>query len=398
MEFVFEAEVSPRLSQRAVEVVERKGLGHPDTICDALAEEVSVALCQYYLDKFGTVLHHNVDKVLLVGGQSRPAFGGGSVETPMEIYIAGRAANDVRGVPVPVQELAIETCRAWLRAHIRHLDVDRHVRLHCKVRPGSADLTELFLREQHRPVPGEWLANDTSCGSGFAPNTPLEALVLSTEQLLRAPAALQAHPERGEDLKVMAVRLGTRTRFTVSTAFVDRHVRHLDDYRDKRASLLSDVQTLAHAEHVEVNTADNLDTGSIYLTVTGTSAEAGDDGEAGRGNRVGGLITPYRPMTLESAAGKNAVTHVGKIYNIAARRIAGAVVSDIEGVRSAECFLVSRIGRPVRDPALVHVRVWLAYGRSLENVEGRVSRIAHDQLAAVAEIRQDVLARRALIL
>jgi S-adenosylmethionine synthetase len=397
MEFVFEAEVSPRLSQRAVEVVERKGLGHPDTICDALAEEVSVALCQYYLQSFGTILHYNVDKVLLVGGQSRPAFGGGSVETPIEIYIAGRATLEVRGVRVPVQELAIETCRAWLRKHIRHLDVDRHVLLFCRIRPGSADLTDLFLREQHRPVPGEWLANDTSCASGFAPNTPLEALVLSTEQMLRAPAALQAHPERGEDVKLMAMRLGSLTRFTLSNAFVDRHIRHIDDYRNKREVLLADLQTLAHTEHVEVNSADSLDTGSVYLTVTGTSAEAGDDGAAGRGNRVGGLITPYRPMTPEAVAGKNAVTHVGKIYSIAARRIAGALVSDVEGVRSAECFLVSRIGKPVRDPSLVHVRVWLTLGRTLENVEAQVSRIAREQLASLGDIRQDVLARQALI-
>ena len=398
MEFVCEAEVSPRLSQRAVEVVERKGLGHPDTICDALAEEVSLALCQYYLAKFGAILHHNVDKVLLVGGQSKPAFGGGRVETPIEIYLAGRATHVVRGTKVPVEELAVESCRAWLRKHIRNLDVDQHVRLHCRVRPGSGDLVDVFLREQHRPVPGEWLANDTSCGAGFAPHTPLEALVLEVEQSLRAPAALRAHPERGEDVKLMGVRLGSRTRLTVSNAFIDRHVSSLDDYRAKRAVLLEDIQTLARCDTAEVNTADNLDVGSVYLTVTGTSAEAGDDGEAGRGNRVCGLITPYRPMTMESAAGKNSVTHVGKIYNIAARHIAGAVVSDIGGIRGAECFLVSRIGRPVRDPALVHVRVWLAHGRSIDDVETQVSRIARDQLEKIADIRQDVLARRALIL
>jgi S-adenosylmethionine synthetase len=51
---------------------------------------------------------------------------------------------------------------------------------------------------------------------------------------------------------------------------------------------------------------------TVYLTVTGTSAEAGDDGEVGRGNRVNDLITPYRPISLEAAAGKNPVTHVGQ--------------------------------------------------------------------------------------
>lgn len=397
MEFIFEAEESPRLSRRAVEVVERKGMGHPDTICDALAEEVSLALCKFYLDRFGTILHHNVDKVLLVGGQSQPELGGGKVVTPIELYLAGRATAEVRGIKVPVEELAMEACTSWLRANLRHLDVDAHVRLHSRIRPGSQDLVELFLREQ-QAAEGEWLANDTSCGVGFAPLTPLESTVLETERALREPTALSAHPERGEDIKVMAVRHGSHVRLTVSDAFVDRHVLSLDDYRDKRAQLVRDVQALSRADEVEVNAADDLERGSVYLTVTGTSAESGDDGEAGRGNRVCGLITPYRPMTMESAAGKNPVTHVGKIYNIVAREIAEAIVAEIEGVRGAECYLVSRIGRPVKDPELVHVRIWLGLGRSLSGVEALVSRIARERLDRVSDIRQDVLARRALVL
>src|SRR5450756_525052 len=78
-----------------VEVVERKGLGHPDSICDALAETLSRSLCLEYRDRFGKVLHHNVDKALLSGGRAAPAFGGGSVLAPMNIYLAGRAVINV---------------------------------------------------------------------------------------------------------------------------------------------------------------------------------------------------------------------------------------------------------------------------------------------------------------
>jgi S-adenosylmethionine synthetase len=311
--------------------------------------------------------------------------------------LAGRATSEVRGVKVPVEELARESCRLWLRKNVRNLDVDRHVRLHCRVRPGSAELVELFLRQQ-RPDAGEWLANDTSCGAGFAPLTHLEQLVLDTESALRSEAGLTKHPERGEDIKLMGVRHGARTRLTVSDAFVDKYVRSLEDYCDKRAALIADVKRLAELDDVEVNAADDVHTGSVFLTVTGTSAEAGDDGEAGRGNRVCGLITPYRPMTMESAAGKNPVTHVGKIYNLLARQIAGAVVRADLGVRSAECYLVSRIGRPVRDPELAHVRVWLAPGRAPSEVSPGVSQIVREQLEHVGAIRQAVLARSALIL
>lgn len=38
--------------EEAVEIVERKGLGHPDTICDAVMESVSVALPEAYLKNF----------------------------------------------------------------------------------------------------------------------------------------------------------------------------------------------------------------------------------------------------------------------------------------------------------------------------------------------------------
>jgi len=80
----------------------------------------------------------------------------------------------------------------------------------------------------------------------------------------------------------------------------------------------------------------------LYLTATGTSAEQGDDGQVGRGNRVNGLITPYRPMTLEAAAGKNPVSHVGKTYNIAARQICDKIVDDLN-VENVDCYLVSKM-------------------------------------------------------
>jgi len=379
------------VAAQPVEMVERKGLGHPDSICDALAEEVSIALCRFYLERFGAILHHNVDKVLLVGGQSSPVFGGGEVTAPIEIYLAGRASSEVRGVHVPVQELAVESCRTWLRANLPNLDPLRHVRLHCCIRPGSAELVELFLRQQRS---GAWLANDTSCGAGFAPLTPVEALVLATERGLRSPEALRIHPERGEDIKVMAVRHGTHTALTVSDAMVSRHVESIEDYRNKRETLREHVALLSGVPDVQVNAADDLERGAIFMTVTGTSAEAGDDGEAGRGNRSSGLITPYRPMTMESVAGKNPVSHVGKIYNVAAARIAQQLVREVDGLRAADCFLVSRIGTPVCTPQLAHIRGWFADGLEVEDVQSAIRSVVHAQLGSLDRTYEELVARR----
>ena len=338
-----------------VEVVERKGLGHPDTLCDALAEEVGLALSRFYRDRFGFVLHYNVDKVLLRAGTARSAFGGGTVEDPMDLYVAGRATNEYRGVKIPVEDLTVGACRSWLAAHMHALDASRHARVHCLLRPGSADLVDLFARQcQGAPR----LANDTSMGAGFAPATPLELAVLGAERCLRSFEA----PECGEDVKVMGVRTGEHVSLTVACAFVDAHLRTLDAYlsaRDRAALQVRSAaaEILGAEPAVEVNAADDPSAGSLYLTVTGTSAEAGDDGQTGRGNRLNGLITPSRPMVIESFAGKNPVSHVGKLYNVAAQRVAEALISDLADIEEAHVLLVARIGAPVDRPQVVHIRL-----------------------------------------
>lgn len=369
-----------------VEIVERKGLGHPDTLCDALAEEFSLALCRFYRDRFGLVLHHNVDKVLLRGGVAHPAYGGGVVVAPIEIYLAGRATAELRGEKLPLEELAIEACRSWLRGSLHALDPDRDVQLRCLVRPGSAELVEIYERQRETGVP---LANDTSCGVGSAPLTDLEATVLDVEQRLNRPEAKRSHPEVGEDIKVMGVRRNERVDLTVACAFVDRFVSDLDDYLAKKERLREEVRALSGADAVEVNTGDEPAAGSVYLTVTGTSAEAGDDGQAGRGNRANGLITPYRPMTLESTAGKNPITHVGKLYNAAARLMAEAIVEEIADVAAAQVFLVSQIGRPVTEPQVVDVKLDALSDKSARRAE----EIARDRLAGLGGLWEQIVAR-----
>lgn len=382
----------PPVTSAPVEIVERKGLGHPDTLCDGLAESLSIALSRYYLARFGVILHHNVDKGLLWGGAAQTRFGGGEVLAPIEIYLAGRATREFKGVTVPVEEIAIESSRQWLRQRVRHLDPKRHVRVHCLIRPSSADLVDLFLRgQQHGEV---MLANDTSCGAGFAPLSPLEHAVLNVEQYLNSTETKARYPEIGEDIKVMGVRQQRELALTVACAFVDRHVSDLDDYLAKKTRAHALVREYAGTidgitPTIAVNAADGQTAGSIYTTVTGTSAESGDDGQVGRGNRVNGLITPYRPMTIEAAAGKNPVTHVGKLYNAVAHVAARRLVAELDGIEEAYCWLVSRIGQRVDRPQAVDVRVRLAAGATLP--EADVAAIVEAQLAALGGLWREWL-------
>jgi len=350
---------TPPVSAQEIEIVERKGLGHPDTICDAVAEKVSIALSRYYHERFGLILHHNVDKALVRGGAAQVEFGGGSILQPIDIYLAGRATHAVNGSKVPVEDIAVESARQWFKEHLPAIDCDKHLRFHCLIRPGSSDLVDLYLRQKETGIA---LANDTSCGVGYAPVDELEQLVYAVERQLNSPEVKSAHPAYGKDIKVMAVREDRAITLTIACAFISRHIHNLDDYLANKARLSASVLDTARSisvKHVavHVNTADNLDTGSIYLTVTGTSAEAGDDGEVGRGNRANGLITPYRPMTMEAVAGKNPVTHVGKLYNITAMRIAASLVREIAGVGEAYCYLVSEIGKPIQEPRVIDIRI-----------------------------------------
>lgn len=390
MDFILRALEGRPPGSQEVEVVERKGMGHPDTICDALAEQISVRLCRYYQKRFGVILHHNVDKILLCAGSARPRFGGGEVVAPIEIYLAGRAAVEHRGERIPVSELAIAACRDWLRANLRALDVDAHVRIIPRFRPGSAELIRLFGNQ----VP---LANDTSCGAGFAPLTDLERVVLAVEQALNRAETKRLHPAIGEDIKVMGVRQGARIELTIGCAFIDRFLTCLDDYARAREAAGEVARAAARrvtalAVAVSVNTADDLARGDLFMTVTGTSAEAGDDGEVGRGNRTCGLITPYRPMTLEAAAGKNPVSHVGKLYNLAASRIAGRLAEQLGGTVDVSCVLVSQIGHPIDDPRLVDIRLALEPASHLAKVAAAVQEVVRGELARFPDLRDAVLA------
>ncbi len=369
-----------------VEIVERKGIGHPDTICDYLAENLSVALCKWYIENFGAVMHHNVDKALLVGGVAQASFGGGEVKEPIEIYLVGRAILEKDGKRLEnVYEFIQNAVEQWLSQHLRNLDVQKHVKVHARLKPGSRDLVELFERFQKKgEVP---LANDTSFGVGFAPLDALERAVYETERFLNSQKMKEEHPEIGEDIKVMGVRLGERIRLTVALAFVSKYIKNEEEYFGKKEEILKKVKNyiqelLGREVELFINTADKKSTageeGSVYITVTGTSAEQGDDGQVGRGNRVNGLITPYRPMSLEAAAGKNPISHIGKIYNTVANKISKRVVEEIEEVEEAYCYIVSQIGKPINEPQALDVKIRAK--KNLNAIQELARKIAEEEL------------------
>ena len=376
---------------KKVEIVERKGIGHPDSVADALAEEVSKALSKMYKKEFGHVLHHNTDETQIAAGQAAPAFGGGCIIDPSYILLVGRATTHVgEGEDIkslPCKPVALKAAREYLRKTFPNLDVDSEIILDAKLGMGSDDLTGVYKASGH-------LANDTSFGVGYAPFSITDRLVLETEEYINGVMKKDL-PETGQDVKVMASRVGEDITMTVACAMIDKRIDDPTHYKSSIEQLYNKVYDNAlkiiGSEKVnfklDINTGDDYDRGVYYLTCTGMSQEMGDDGSVGRGNRCNGLITPYRPMSMEATSGKNPITHIGKIYNVMSKLIA----DDEAEIRVR---LLSQIGKPVSEPLNASVQIVLPDAEENPNLgkwKAEAESIAADWLDNVDKVSDMII-------
>lgn len=376
------------IEQQEIELVERKGIGHPDSICDGVAEAVSRALSKEYLKRFGRILHHNTDQVELVGGESAPTFGRGEVIRPMYLLLSGRATTYVDDEKVPVGRIALDAAREYLTKAIENLEAS-HIVIDQRLGQGSADLVDVFERG------GAPKANDTSFGVGYAPFSELERIVYEVERAITNDLS-KKQPAIGEDIKVMGLREGDNIYVTVANAFVSGHVDDLEHYMAIKKMLTKCAQEVAEQYtgrnvSVAVNAADDYERGCVYLTVTGTSAEMGDDGSVGRGNRCNGLITPNRPMSMEATSGKNPVNHIGKIYNLLANQIAHDVVGTIDGIEEVYIRILSQIGQPIDNPRVASVQIMPKKGADMGAIKPKAETVVDEWLSDISKITEMVV-------
>ncbi len=376
------------VNEHHVEIVERKGTGHPDQICDSVMEAISAALCREYLDRFGTILHHNIDKGLLVAGMVEKNFGGGRIISPMELIIGDRATLKVGEKEVPVGDIAVNAAKEWIRDHLRFVDPEQHVRYRIALAPGSDELTDIFDRAGEIRV-----ANDTSAAVGFYPLSPTETAVLEMEHYLNGRGFKERFPQTGEDIKVMGARRGRDLDLTIAMPLLANYVTSEQEYFACKKSILAEISDIAckHSSfrHVQLhyNTLDvqGRGMGGVYLSLLGTSAEDADSGQVGRGNRVNGLISMNRPMGTEAAAGKNPVSHVGKIYSVLSHQLAKEIYQNVEGIKEVYVLLLSRIGEPVDRPQIATARLLLDKGRRINDIARKVEAVFERQFAEINE-------------
>lgn len=376
-------------AMRPFEIVERKGLGHPDSICDAVADRVSVALCRAYLHATGRILHHNCDKALLAAGQVQHRLGGGRVIDPMHLVIGGQATSYLHNGQLPLHDLVDSVTRAWFREHLPRVDADKHLDVSVAMRPGAASLTRIFRSDETVLD-----ANDTSAAVGHAPMTETERLVLELERYINHPELKALFPCCGEDVKVMALRRERRLDVTVAVPLVDRHLESSDAYFGTKRALGETLQRFLEDRcreldpHLVINALDreNIGIEGMYLSVVGTSAEEGDSGQVGRGNAVNGVIAACRPRGVEAAAGKNPRSHVGKIYGVLSQRLAEAIHHEVEAITEVSVWLMSTIGAPIDRPRLAGVRAHLAPGASVTDITLPCREILNRELARIPDL------------
>ena len=391
MTLVIEALHQSPVAARRVELIERKGLGHPDTICDSLVEAIAVALNRLYRDRAGMILHYNIDKALLVAGQCSKGFGWGEVTRPMRLIVGDRATLEVDGVVLPVEETMREAVEAWVSTHLPRVRPGKDLQVQSVLAAASAELRAIFHASE-----GPVGSNDTSGASGWAPLSPAEQVVLDVEQFLNGAAFKARFPDTGQDVKVFGVREDERLTVTVAMPFFCTDVASETAYFARKAEVLAALAARFPNPPLVLDwRLNNLDArghgaDGTYLTVTGTSAEDADSGQVGRGNGVAGLIAHARPTSGEAAAGKNAVAHAGKVYSVLSHHLARRVHARCPALLEVYVHLMARIGEPVDRPWAA-VQVILPRGMTLADVEPAIREVMETEIAALPAFRDALL-------
>lgn len=389
-----------------VAVVERKGWGHPDTLADHLAERLSRAYSRYTKDRFGAVLHHNFDKLALLGGASEVRYGAGAMLDPVRVLVNGRGARSCGGEDIPVDRLVTDVVQEFFGERLPELLDHVKIELNVTVNPspgavrtddGEPERSRWFVPRSAKDLRERQalLANDTSLGTGWAPEGIVERFARELVDVFAAPSEFnRKRPWCGSDVKLMAHAVGTELDVVLCVPQKSSHVASRQAYLDNRQEVLDECHRRAAAAlpgwstRFRLNVRDIPERDELYLTYTGSSIESGDEGVVGRGNRVNGLITPLRPMNLEGANGKNPVYHVGKLYNIAARRIAQRLYEETGSY--AEVHLVSATGQLLARPWRVTVRT-AAEDIALDEILPVVREVLDGFPSITAEILSDGL-------
>lgn len=370
--------------KKRFEIVERKGIGHPDTICDLIMDKISVELSKLYLKEIGAIQHHNMDKSMLVAGQTENKFGGGKVTKPIKFVMGDRATFEANGKKLQIEDLAVTTAKSWFEDNLRHVK-DEHIKFQLEIGTSSQELRSIFKTSE------SFVANDTSALVGYAPFTKTESAVLETERYINSKKFKTEFPESGEDVKVMGFRKNNDLEVTIAMAFVDSYVNSESHYFTRKNEMKQSIDEFYKGldfdkVNISINNLDSKNKGfeGLYLTVLGTSADSADSGQVGRGNNANGVISLCRPAGAEAVAGKNPVSHIGKIYNAMSFKLAEQIHNDLPDLEVV-VWMYNVIGKPVNEPQAIVVQPISENKLDVSKLKNQVNEIIEKNLDKMNE-------------
>ena len=358
------------INNQNFEVVETKGKGHPDNICDTLAEKISANYSKYCLDNYGVILRHMIDKLAILGGGSKVLYGGGSMTSPIRILVNGRFTNKYNNEIINYMEIVKKTIIDYFKELFPLLDIKKYLEIidntHHNEGPGvvfNSDNSTNNERENFFEAINKTDAlnhnnhnrcNDTSTTVSYFPMSKLEKTVLNIEKLLNSKEYKEVHPWVGSDIKVMGIRKGKTIEITSCVPLISKYVISLDDYKNKLNDIKKNIkiktQKLFKNNDILIclNTRDDYNNNDLYMTLIGSAVESGDEGAVGRGNRSRGVIPFCRNFSMEAACGKNPVYHTGKLFTAIGDLISQRIYEKYHVENVVYC--TSKMGDQIENP------------------------------------------------
>ncbi len=373
------------INNQKFEVVETKGKGHPDNICDTLAEKISANYSKYCMDKYGVILRHMIDKLSVLGGGSKVKFSGGKMIEPIKILVNGRFTDRYNNRKIDYMEIVNKTIKSYFKELFPMLDLDKDLIIidntHHNEGPGVVynddnttnnerkNFFEVVDKEDAIRHNNNNRCNDTSTTVSYFPMSKLETLVLNIEQFLNSNVYKKEKPWVGNDIKVMGIRKDKKIEITSCVPLISRYVKNLQDYQEKINIIKNDIEKETKKIFkrsditIYLNTRDNYEKNDLYMTLTGSAIESGDEGAVGRGNRTRGVIPFTRNFSMEAACGKNPVYHTGKLFSAIGNIISQKIYEKYKVENTVYC--TSKMGDDINNPWNISVEL----NRKLSDIE-----------------------------
>lgn len=372
------------ISNSDFEIVERKGIGHPDTLSDMIAEEFSNQYSCYCIEHFGSVLNHWSDKVVLSGGVAELDWGTSKIKKPVAVYLFGKAVESVGDEKIPIRNLFIAATEKVIRQVFANDDFLSQINYVIDINNGigKEHLSTFYTPQATQEVKSveTYKSNDTVICSGFAPYSTTERIAIDLENYINGDFK-NKFPFTGTDVKVVVIRRENLFDVTVCIPFIAAETPNFEFYRTQKESMINDTLSYLYSLNTQKNTQfkvslNTKDFGAQgYLVAYSSALDKGDFGAVGRGNKYSGVISLNRKTNIEAVSGKNPQNHSGKLYTIFAHRLAWKIYMHTNIPVSID--VVARNGEPIDTPAYVVV-----------DVVGVVDKIAKEQIAGM--VREEV--------